>query len=142
VAGVIIGGVLSDALLRRTGSRVIARKGVAIASMTACAACFLLAFRMPDVRSEVAVASLGAFLAGFSSPCSYAATMEVGGRHVGVVFGFMNMAGNLGAMLFPTVVAWLVVETGSWAAAVTFFAALHLAAAACWLGVNPEKTVA
>ena len=39
-------------------------------------------------------------------------TIDMGGRHVAPVFSTMNMAGNLGAMLFPLAVPWFVRGAG------------------------------
>jgi len=57
--------------------------------------------------------------------------MDLGGRNVGVVFGVMNMSGNLGATLLPLAVAELVAWT-SWNHALLFVAALYAGAAICW----------
>jgi hypothetical protein len=54
----------------------------------------------------------------------------------------MNMAGNVGAILMPVAMPWLVFLTGSWDLALYLFAGVHLAAAVCWLFINPEGTIA
>jgi hypothetical protein len=63
-----------------------------------------------------------------------------GGRHVAPVFSTMNMAGNLGALAFSVLVPPLVAG-GNWDRVLRVFAGLHLAAAACWLGLNPRGTI-
>ena len=62
------------------------------------------------------------------------------GRHIAPVFSTMNIAGNLAAMLFPLAVPWLV-ETGGWNQVLFVFAGIHLAAAFCWLRLDPEGTI-
>ncbi len=38
-------------------------------------------------------------------PCSYVATIDMGGRHIPQVFALMNMSGNFAAALTPVLVA-------------------------------------
>ena len=63
--------------------------------------------------------------------------MDMGGRNLGVIFGTMNMAGNLGAWAFtkfiPRVVTWR-----GWDAALLVFAGMHVVAIVCWLLLNPN----
>jgi ACS family glucarate transporter-like MFS transporter/ACS family D-galactonate transporter-like MFS transporter len=65
----------------------------------------------------------------------------MGGKHVAPVFSTMNMSGNLGAMVFPVVVPWLVGPGRDWDLVLVVFAGIHLAAAACWALLNPNGTV-
>jgi ACS family glucarate transporter-like MFS transporter len=140
VVGVILGGLLSDAVLARTRSRAAGRNGVAAGSLLAGIACFVAAFFIPNTDLAVFVVSLGALVSSFAAPCAYALTMDMAGRNLGVVFGTMNMAGNLGAGAF----AWFIprlVSRGGWDSALVAFAGLHLVAAVCWLLVNPNGTI-
>jgi ACS family D-galactonate transporter-like MFS transporter len=50
----------------------------------------------------------------------------------------MNTAGNLGAMLFPVTVGWLVTATGTWNVALLLFAALMAVDAVLWSLLNPR----
>jgi nitrate/nitrite transporter NarK len=54
----------------------------------------------------------------------------------------MNMAGGIGAMLFPVTVGWLVSATGTWNAALALFAALMAIDAILWALLNPQGTFA
>jgi len=38
-------------------------------------------------------------------PCSYVATIDMGGRHIPQVFALMNMSGNFAAALTPVLMA-------------------------------------
>jgi ACS family glucarate transporter-like MFS transporter len=140
VAGGLVGGALSDTVLRRSGSRSAARKGVAIAGLLSGTFCFGVSFFINDVWLFTLVFSLGAFLTTFASPCAFALTMDVAGANLAVVFGTMNMAGNLGAYLFVWSVPRLV-TLGGWGLALVVFAALHLFAALCWLFLQPDQTI-
>jgi MFS family permease len=141
VVGGLVGGWLSDTILRRTGSRRAGRQGVAVGSLLACTACYILAYLIHDVRLAVVVLSVGYFFASFAAPCSYALSMDMGGKQLGVVFGTMNMAGNFGAWALVWVVPRLVTWSGGWELALALFAGVHILAAACWLLLNPNGVI-
>jgi MFS transporter, ACS family, D-galactonate transporter len=140
VLGGIVGGMLSDAILIRTGSRAYARKGVAVGSLFVGILFFLLAYSIRDVWLATTVFAVGAFFTTFASPCAYSLTIDMGGKHVAIVFALMNMFGNLGSMAFvalvPLLNAW-----GGWDAALALFAGLHVASAVCWLFIDTRVVV-
>jgi MFS transporter, ACS family, D-galactonate transporter len=141
VAGSLAGGVISDAVLRHTGSLRLARRAVACCSLVLCAALTLSAYFFADALAAVLIISAGSFFAAIAAPCGYTITIDMGGEHVPTVHSVMNMSGNVGAMLFPLAVPWLLRETGSWNAVLFSFSALYLAAALCWLCLKPEGNV-
>jgi len=141
IAGALTGGVLSDAVLARTGSRRLARQGLAIVCLILCVVLALPAAVVADPWMAVVLISAGSFWASAAGPCAYTITMDMGGRHVSMVFSLMNMAGNVGALLFPLVVPWVVRVTGSWEAVLPLFAAMSVGAALCWLLVRPDGTI-
>jgi ACS family glucarate transporter-like MFS transporter len=140
VLGGPLGGILSDYVLARTGSRRWARQGVAIGSTAVGLLIYWLAYLIDDVSGAVFVACLGICIITFASPCAYALTMDMGGRNLGIIFGTMNMAGNLGSYAFtkfiPRVVTW-----GGWDAALLVFAAMNLVAILGWLLLNPNGVI-
>lgn len=141
VVGGILGGLLVDWILSRTGSRRLSRQFVAILSMSACAGLIGLAFFAQDARTAVLLISAGSLCASFGGPCSYAVTIDMAGKHVPIVFSIMNMAGNVGAAVCPLLVVWFVRATGEWDYVLFFFAGIYLAAAICWGLLNPHGTI-
>jgi sugar phosphate permease len=141
VAGGVLGGWLSDWLLARTGSRRVGRQGLAVVSQAVCGLLILLARPVADPWAAVALLGAGSFCAALGGPCAYATTIDLGGQHVAPVFSTMNMAGNLGALAFPLVVPWLV-AAGGWDLALLAFAGVHVAAAGCWLLLDPNRPLA
>jgi MFS family permease len=139
-AGGLVGGLLSDWLLKRTGSRRAGRQAVAIGSLLVGSSFFFAAIWTTNVTAYVVLISVGAFVTTFAAPCAYALTMDLGGTNLGIVFGTMNMAGNFGSTAFTWVVprlnAW-----GGWNATLYVFAGAHVAAALCWLVVNPNGVI-
>jgi MFS family permease len=136
-----IGGVWSDWLLARTGSRGLSRKWLSVVTMLACAAFFLAAGFATNARMALVLFTGAAFFGSIAGPAAYAITIDMGGRHVPTVFSIMNMGGNIGATVFPIVVGTLIEWTGSWTWIPAFVAGIYIAGALFWLGLNTRGTV-
>jgi ACS family glucarate transporter-like MFS transporter len=147
--GALAGGLIADWVLVRTGSRRLSRQGLAVASLLLCAVLTLGSYWVParaehafaDAVLAVVVISVGAFCASLAGPPAYAAAIDQGGAHVAPVFSTMNMSGNVGAVFFPFLAPRLVTWSGSWDLVLFVFAGLYLAAAACWLFLDPERPI-
>lgn len=140
VVGGIFGGSLSDLVLARTRSRRLARNGVAIFSLLSCSVVYALAYLIADVTLSMLVLSIGAFLFCFSSPCAYALSIDIGGRYLAIVFGMMNMIGNLGAYAFVSGIMAMV-SFGGWPLAFGVWIGLHVVAIVCWFFLNPDVSI-
>ena len=140
VAGALIGGMVSDYVLAKTGSRRWARSGVAAISMLLCAMFVVIAYFIANPVLAVSVIACGTFCAAVGGPCAYTVTIDLGGEYTAVLFGTMNMIGNLGAFAFIRVVPEVTDSLG-WDAVLGVFAVLYLGAAVCWLLVNPNGSI-
>ncbi|MFO0877688.1 MAG: MFS transporter [Gemmataceae bacterium] len=138
--GGLVGGALSDYVLTRTHSRWAARNGVALASLLGACVFYLAAYPIDNVYFATLIFGLGAFIFTFSSPCAYALCIDVGGKYLAIIFGLMNMVGNLGAWAFVKYLPRLQ-EAGGWNLALGVFVAMHLGAAFCWLFLNPSLVI-
>ena len=141
VVGSMIGGAISDTVLKRTGSRKLARQGVAVVSLGLCAALTLSAYFFADALAAVLIISAGSFFAAVAGPCGYTITIDMGGEHVPTVNSVMNMTGNFGAMLFALAVPLLLGKEQNWNVVLVTFGALYLGSALCWWLLKPEGTV-
>lgn len=138
VAGSLLGGIVSDRMLARTGNKRLSRQGLAFAGMLSCAILILASSLIADAAISTMVIGLGAFCATFGGVSGYTVAIELGGRHVATVFSTMNMCGNIGAALFPLGAGWLVSSTGNWNVMVYLFAAIMAIDALCWAALNPK----
>jgi MFS family permease len=141
VAAGLLGGALSDGLLRRSGSRDIARRWLSMLSLFTCAGLIFWAQVIENALIAVLVISAGSFFAALASPCAYAMTIDMGGRHVATVNATVNMMGNFGAWAFPIAVPWLLARFGNWDAVVVVFGTLYVIGALFWLLLKPEGTI-
>ncbi len=140
VLGSLAGGIASDALERLTGDRRHSRRGLALVSTLGCAAYFVAALLVQSPVWAVGLIACGAFMAGLSSPIAYTITIDLGGPHVATMFSTMNMAGNIGGALCPMVVGRFV-EAFGWQPVPCLFAGIYLAAAACWVALDPRGSL-
>jgi nitrate/nitrite transporter NarK len=141
VIGSLSGGLMSDGLLALTGSRVIARKWLAAGCMTLCATLVFVAYFVQNPFAAVLIISAGSFCAAVGGPCAYTITIDMGGRHVGTLFGTMNMVGNLGALAFVFGVPWFLDLTGNWDSVLLLFGFLYVGAGLFWLLLKPEGDI-
>lgn len=145
VIGSPAGGWIADWLFKRTGSLQISRQGVAVCGQWTACALFVAASQFSSVGPAITLITAGSLVAAFGGPVAYTATIDLGGRHVAMVFSLMNMAGNLGAVLFPSLVPWIIRwSSGSgsgWHGVIYAFAATYFLAGACWLMVDFRRRI-
>ncbi len=113
---------------------------MAIFAMLGSAVCTLCAYFVKDMKLAMALISVGTFFAGLSGSCGYTVTIDKGGQHVAPIFGMMNMAGNLGAALFPVIVGAMF-DLQFYDPVLILMACIYVAAALCWMLLNPNGTV-
>jgi ACS family D-galactonate transporter-like MFS transporter len=121
--GVISGGVLSDYLLRRTGSANIARK-LPIVSGLVLAASIVAANFLEQDSAVIAVMSVAFFGQGM---CNLGWTLisDVAPlRFVGLTAGIFNLCANLAGIVTPLLVGAIVQATGSFEWALAYIALL------------------
>jgi sugar phosphate permease len=143
--GCLLAGFVIDLLQAWTGSRWLSRSGASFAGMAICAGCFALATQVQSAGVAVALLSLGALFMAIAGPATWAAGMDLGGRHTPVIVGAMNMVGNIGAYLCPRHVGSMITdikESGaSWDLILWLLAGINAGSAVAWLFVNPRRPV-
>ena len=72
----------------------------------------------------------------------WATCLDIGQRRGGTVSGTMNSLGQLGGLVAPSVVGWLVDTYGSWKLPLLIQAACYLVAGVFWLLIDAEKPLA
>jgi MFS family permease len=129
-------------MLERTGSRRLSRQGLVLFGMVSCALFILLAMPVANVLAAALLFSASAFCASLAAPCGYAITIDMGGKHVAPVFSTMNMSGNVGAMILPAVIPYLIdKQTNDWTLVLLVLAGIYLAAGVFWVLLDPNGTV-
>jgi MFS transporter, ACS family, D-galactonate transporter len=123
--GVVSGGVLSDFLLRKTGSANIGRKLPIIAGLLLASSIVAANFLASD-SLVIAVMSVAFFGQGLCNLGWTLITDVAPKRLIGLTTGLFNLCANLAGIVTPLVVGLVVKVTGSFAWALAFIATLAL----------------
>jgi MFS transporter, ACS family, glucarate transporter len=95
--GCFVGGYFTDRLLRRGMNLRWSRRLPGLLGLVLCAACYVIAARMPSAWSFALAISLAAFFNDLVIGGAWATCQDVGGRHTAVVAGCMNTAASASA---------------------------------------------
>ncbi len=105
--GSLIGGGLSDRLVRATGSKRWGRSLVGCAGFVGAGTCVFATGLATSAWQAVALLCLAFLVNDLAIPVIWAASADVGGRYAGTVAGAMNMAGGVGAILSPALIPYV-----------------------------------
>jgi MFS family permease len=147
--GCFLGGWLTDWLVKRTGNHRWGRTAQCVLGAGLAALGILLSLLTPSTELAsgfVALACLGVQL---QLPSWWACATQVSGRHVGALFGLMNMFGSLGRMLTQVLrggfadIAAALGYTGraQWDPGILLYVFVALIGMMLWARVDPTKTV-
>jgi len=106
--GDLIGGWLSDLVLRWTGNVTRARRIVGIGGFLIAALGILPATLTADPRACVAFSCLAFGGLELTVGVSWAIPLDIGGDFAGSTAAVMNMCGNIGGAISPALLAYLV----------------------------------
>jgi sugar phosphate permease len=136
--GCLVGGILSDALVRRTGWR---RFGRAIFPITGClvaASAMLATPNAATARNATILMCIASAAYDFGQAASWASIVDIGGRNAGIATGFVNMLGCLGNAVQPYAGAH-VFHTFGWDALFGVYAVAFFLAMLAWTFIDPTR---
>jgi MFS family permease len=102
--GAMMGGRLSDRLVRTTGSRRWGRSLLGVGGFTGAGLCVLASGFVRAPWQAVALLCLASLVNDLAIPVIWAVCADVGGRFAGTVAGIMNMLGGIGGVLSPILI--------------------------------------
>ena len=133
----VTGGMTCDALSRRFGLRA-GYCGVSAGAYLLAAALMFAGNRAADARLAGALIAAAGALSMFTLAASWATAIGLGGKHAAVMSAVMNSSGQVGGILSPIVLAFLVSRFGDWNLPLEVLAGLYAMAFLCWLLIRPE----
>lgn len=147
--GCISGGVIVDALIRRTTNRKLSRRlcgGGAMLLAAASAAC------VRHTESAFVATLCNAFALFFlqiSIPTWWTVVAEISGKHGASMWGLMNSMGGLGVLATTKLTGWFVSSRKAagftpmdcWTPVFDGVAILLMVGAVCWLFIDPTKSI-
>ncbi len=131
-AGVLLGGQVSDMLIRRTGSANIGRKLPIVAGLL-LASTIVAANFVQSNTLVIAIMSIAFFGQGMVN-LGWTLISDVAPRqYIGLTGGVFNLCANLAGIVTPIVVGVIVGQTGSFYFALAFIGVLALVGAAAYI---------
>lgn len=123
--GAIVGGQISDALVRRSGSANLGRKLPIVGGLLMSSTIALAAFIRSDVL-VIAVMSVAFFGQGMSN-LGWTLISDVAPKSlVGLTAGLFNFCTNLAGIVTPIVIGFVVAKTGSFFGGLAFIGVMAL----------------
>jgi sugar phosphate permease len=139
-AGDLLGGWLSDLVLKRTGDVKRARRVVAVSGFGIAALGILPATLTSDAVASVLFSCVGVFGLELTVGVSWAIPLDIAGDYAGSASAIMNTCGNIGGAISPTLLAYLVQGYG-WEMPFLVASALCAAAAALYFRIDAGSRV-
>ena len=140
VVGDTLGGIASDWLLRRTGSRIIARRNLVVFGMLGAVLSLLPMLFTSSFSIAVVGLSFGFFFAELTIGPMWAIPMDVAPQFSGTAAGLMNVGSAFAAIVSPVVAGWIIDTTGNWNLPFVGSMILMLLGAVMAFAMRPERT--
>jgi len=139
VGGDYLGGVLSDAILHRTGDVRKARCQLVMWAFLASFACVIPIFMTNDLTIVVLSLAAAFFFAEIVIGPMWAIPMDIAPQYSGTASGFMNTGSALAAVLSPLAFGFIIDATGNWNLPFAGSMGLLLTGAALTVTMHPER---
>jgi MFS family permease len=114
VIGDTLGGVLSDAILHRTGNLALARRSVIMLGFLGAAVFTVPVVLIHDLTTAAICLSLAFFFAELIVAPIWAVPMDIAPRYAGTASGMMNFGFGLASIVTPFFFGRVIDLTGSW----------------------------
>jgi sugar phosphate permease len=134
----LIGGVISDAIVRKTGSRCWGRRINAMVGRLIAAVALGVTPWVDNVLALTILFTLAFAASDLAMAPTWAACSDIGEQAAGTLGGTMNMVSNFGGALGSYAAGkFLQAQLPDWL--FVFYGASYFLAALCWLGVDADK---
>jgi MFS family permease len=135
----LAGGLLSDAVVNRTGRRRFGRAAFPVCGCLIAAGAMLA---IPSARTAAGATLLMCLASAafdFGQAANWASIVDIGGRNAGIAMGFINMLGCVGNAVQPYIGARIFNAFG-WDVLFGIYAVAFLLAMSMWAVIDPTRT--
>ncbi|MCB8878035.1 MFS transporter [Acidisoma silvae] len=128
--GVIVGGVASDFILRRTGRPIFARKAIIVIALLLDALCLSAVLLVTTTTQAVSLMAFVMFVEAMIPICCWALLQDlVPSGHVGSVGGFVHFVSNTSGIVGPAITGYIVQSSGGYGSSFALAGAVALVGA-------------
>jgi MFS family permease len=140
--GAVTSGFMAAMLTRWFGSVRKARRVLSSTSFFCAAALLVVSTSIQEPWLKMITIGMASFCNDVVMPPAWGACMDVGGKFAGTLSGAMNMTGNFGGVVFPTVTAFVLVHFhNNWNLVFYICAVSYVIAALLWTQLDPVTPV-
>ena len=131
-------GIFYPMVNRWTGDVGKSRRLMACVGFAGATGFLILSSTLQDATWAMIAMGVASFSNDLVMPGSWAACMDVGGKYAGTLSGTMNMMGNLGGVVSPIVIGYILTHTNNnWSLTFYVSAAVYFAGIFFWLFLDP-----
>ncbi|HMF97200.1 MAG TPA: MFS transporter [Vicinamibacterales bacterium] len=141
VAGDTLGGVMSDAILTRTGDLRLARRALLVGGLGGAFAWIVPAIVTGSATAAVYFLTAAFFCLELTNAVLWTLPLDIAGAHAGTAGGMMNTGFGVAGMISPVVFGVLIQQTGRYELPLLLSAALLLIGAIGSLRIDPTMKV-
>jgi MFS transporter, ACS family, glucarate transporter len=136
--GCLVGGIVARHMNAWTGNTARTRRTLAYIGFTGASGLLLLSSRLEDPLLAMISMGFASFCNDLVMPGAWGACMDVGGKYAGTLSGTMNMMGNVGGALSPTVIGFILDYThNNWNYPFYVASAIYFLGVFCWMALDP-----
>jgi MFS family permease len=141
VVGDVLGGLLSDRVLRRTGNLKLARQGVIAFGLLGAFVCMIPVLASRNLTVVTLCLSGAFFMLELTIGPIWAVPMDVAPRHAGTASGMLNTGAALATIVSPVVFGVVVDATGNWSLPFVGSLLFLVLGAAMTVRIRPDRAV-
>ena len=141
VVGDTLGGVVSDAVFRRTGNVKVARRTMLVIGLGGALVFILPVVGTHNAMLAVALLSASFFFLELTNAVLWTLPLDIAGAYAGTAGGIMNTGFGVAGMISPIVFGFLIQVTGSYSLPFAASALLLAIGVVASLFIDPTRTV-
>lgn len=134
----LLGGMLSDWLVRRTARKWLGRALFPFCGLTVAAIAIFCVRWVNNPEDAIILMCVAGAAFDFGQGATWASIVDIGGLYAGTAAGFINMLGNQGNVIQPYIGMWIFSHFG-WNPLFAVYAIAFMASASMWFWINPSK---
>jgi MFS family permease len=135
------GGWTTDRMTRSLGVR-LGRCVIGCAAYAVAGIAMMSGAAAQDPRFAAVLIALASASSMFTLAPSWASCIDIGRKHASLLSAAMNTSGQVGALLSPIILAYVVAWSDNWAIPLYIMAGLYFMASLCWVFIRPDHPVA